>query len=85
MIIKFVIVFILGLLEQIGYTFYLLAVDKRQVVASSIIMFVYFSFYLFIIMFALNDVHTVGLLLTYALSAAIGNYVVMRYEVGKKK
>jgi hypothetical protein len=70
MIIKFVIVFILGLLEQIGYTFYLL---------------VYFSFYLFIIMFALNDVHTVGLLLTYALSAAVGNYAVMRYEVGKKK
>lgn len=82
---KFLIVFILGLLEQIEYTFYLLAVDKRQVIASSIIMFVYFSFYLFIIMFALNDVHTIGLLLTYALSAVIGNYGVMKYEVGKKK
>ena len=85
MLIKFTIVFILGLLEQVGYTFYLLAVDKRQVIASSIMMFVYFSFYLFIIAFALKDVHTVGLLLTYALSAALGNWVVMRYEVGKKK
>jgi hypothetical protein len=81
---NYIVIFILGLLEQIGYTFYLLAVDKRQVYASSIIMFVYFSFYLFIIAYALKSANTWGLLLTYAFSAAVGNLAVMKFEVRKK-
>ena len=82
--IKFLVVFILGFLEQIGYTLYLLAVDKRQVYWSSIMMFLYFAFYLFIIAYALKDVNAIALLLTYAASAAIGNFAVMKWETRKK-
>jgi hypothetical protein len=82
--IKFIVVFILGLLEQAGYTLYLLSVVKKQAYLSSILMFVYFSFYLFIIAYALKDTNTVGLLLTYAFSAAVGNFIVIKWELRKK-
>ena len=82
--IKLIVIFLVGLLEQIGYTWYLLAVDKRQVMSSSIIMFVYMLFYLGIIAFALKDSETIPILITYAASCAIGNYIVMRLEVRKK-
>jgi len=82
---KFFIIFGLGLLEQAGYTLYLLSVVKKQAYLSSILMFVYFSFYLFIIAYALKDTDSIGLLLTYAFATAIGNFVVMKYEVRKKQ
>jgi uncharacterized protein YebE (UPF0316 family) len=81
---KFTIIFILGLLEQLGYTIYLLSVDKRQVYISSIVLFAYFLLYLFIIAYALKDANTIALLITYALSAAIGNWIVMKWEMRPK-
>jgi uncharacterized protein YebE (UPF0316 family) len=82
--IKILIIFILGLIEQIGYTFYLLAVDKRQVKLSSIVMFFYMLFYLGIIAYAIKDSNTLSLLITYALACSLGNYIVMKFEVRKK-
>ena len=83
-LIKFIFIFIIGLVEQIGYTFYLLAVDKRQLYASSIIMFIYFAFYLFILAYAMKDANTWTLLLTYALAAAVGNFIAMKWELRNK-
>lgn len=82
---NYLIVFICGLIEQIGYTLYLLSVDKRKVFLSSIIMFFYFSFYLIIIAYAIKHANTIPLLLTYSLSTGIGNFIVMKYEVTKKR
>jgi len=82
---KFFIIFFLGLVEQAGYTLYLLSVVKKQAYLSSILMFVYFSFYLFIIAYALKDTDSIGLLLTYAFATSIGNFIVMKYELKKEK
>lgn len=77
---KIVSIFILGFLEQLLFTSYLLSVDKRQKFMSSFLMFVYFLIYLIIIDWAIKDANTLLLLIVYAFSAAVGNYVRMCYE-----
>jgi uncharacterized protein YebE (UPF0316 family) len=77
---KFILIFILGFIEQLLFTSYLISVNKRQKIASSVLMFIYFLIYLVIIDWAIKDANTLWLLITYALSAAIGNFVRMNYE-----
>jgi len=74
---KVLIVFLAGLFEQFGFTLYLLAVNKHLILVSSVLMFVYFITYLWIIDYAIKDNKTFPLLLTYALAAAVGNYTAM--------
>lgn len=82
--IKILVVFILGLIEQMGYTIYLLAVDKRQAKKSSIVMFIYMLFYLGILAYAIKDSNTWILIITYASACSIGNYIIMKREIRKK-
>lgn len=83
--IKILIIFGIGLIEQVLYTAYLLSVDKRQVRASSVLMFIYMIFYLGIIAYSIKDDQTIPLLLAYAAASGIGNYVMMKWESGRKK
>jgi hypothetical protein len=75
---KYLIVFGAGLLEQFGYTLYLIAVGKYLIVVSSILMLLYFFVYLLIVNYIIKEKdNCIGLLLTYAIAAAIGNYIAM--------
>jgi len=78
--IKLIIVFILGIVETYLYTWYLIAVDKRQPVLSSFLMFIYMVFYLAIIAWAIKDTNTILMLLTYASAAGVGNYIKLLQE-----
>lgn len=82
--IKVILVFIIGLLEQLLYTKYIISVDKRQTIASTVYMITYMSIYLFIIDYAIKDSNTVPLLVAYALACGAGNYIAMKWEVRKK-
>lgn len=77
---KILLVFIVGFIEQLLYTAYLLSVNKKQVNASSILMFSYMVIYLFIITYAIKDANTIPLLIAYALACGSGNWVIMKWE-----
>jgi uncharacterized protein YebE (UPF0316 family) len=77
---KVLMVFTIGLIEQLLYTKYLIAVDKRQTIMSTVYMVVYMSLYLFIVAFALKDANTIPLLVAYALACGAGNYIIMKWE-----
>lgn len=83
--IKLLIIFFVGLLEQILYTGYLLAVDRRKLYLSSILMFVYMTLYLFIVAYAMKDSETILILLSYATACGIGNYIVIRADIKNRK
>ncbi len=83
--IKILLVFIIGFLEQLLYTSYLLSVTKKQVIPSTILMVVYMSIYLFIISYAIKDGDTTPLLVAYALSCGVGNWVIMEWEHKKEQ
>ena len=81
---KVLAVFIIGLIEQLLYTKYLISVDKRQTIMSTIYMIVYMSLYLFIVAYALKDSETIPLLIAYALACGAGNYIIMKWETRRK-
>jgi len=83
--IKVIGVFIIGLIEQLLYTKYLISVDKRQTLASTIYMIVYMSLYLFIVAYAIKDTNTIPLLIAYAVACGIGNYIAMLLEEKKNE
>ncbi len=83
--IKVLLVFIVGFIEQLLYTAYLLSVNKKQVKASSILMITYMSIYLFIITYAIKDANTIPLLVAYALACGAGNFCVMKWENRKNE
>ena len=77
---KILMIFVVGLCEQCLYTAYLISVNKRQAVLSSILMLVYMSLYLFIVAYALKDTNAIGLLITYACACGVGNLITMKWE-----
>lgn len=81
---KIILVFTVGLLEQILYTSYLISLTKRQLYLSSLLMFVYMLLYLFLIAWAIKDDNTTTLLLTYAMACCVGNFIRIKYEKYKK-
>jgi multidrug transporter EmrE-like cation transporter len=83
MINKIILIFIAGLLESLLYTMYLISIDNRKVLLSTILMFIYMSIYLIIISFAIKDLNSLSLLLAYSLSSALGNYIIMNKEKNK--
>ena len=83
--IKIFLIFILGIIETYLYTWYLISVDKRQTIISSFLMFIYMAFYLGIIAWAIKDSNTIVMLLTYAISCGIGNYMKLLQEEKKNE
>jgi len=82
--IKIILVFVVGFIEQLMFTAYLLSVNKKQVNKSTILMITYMSVYLFIISYAIKDSNTIPLLISYALSCGAGNYAIMAWEKHKE-
>ncbi len=81
---KFVLIFVFGVIETFIYTWYLIAVNKGKPLSSSITLTIYMTAYLLILNTALKDnVNGVALIIVYALSNGIGNYLKMITE--KKK
>jgi multidrug transporter EmrE-like cation transporter len=78
--IKIILIFLIGFIEQLLYTAYLLSVNKKQVKASTVLMVAYMAIYLFIISYAIKDGNTIPLLVAYALACGAGNYVIMLWE-----
>ena len=77
MIKNIIIVFIVGLIEQLLYTLYIISVGKYLIVASSILMFSYMILYLLIISKVVKEKDGIILLITYALACGIGNFIAM--------
>lgn len=81
---KYLIVFFAGLSEQCLFTLYLLSVNRYYIFWSSILMFVYFSVYLLLMNYCIKDkAQSIPMLFTYALSAAIGNWITMSLHIIK--
>ena len=78
--IKFLLVFFGGIVETFIYTGYIIAVTKKQVMLSTLLMGIYMFLYLTIISYAIKDTDTVLLILTYALACAIGNFFRVKRE-----
>jgi uncharacterized protein YebE (UPF0316 family) len=78
--IKFILVFVLGTIETFLYTAWCLSANRKQVYRSSILMFIYMVLYLGLIAFAIKDTNTIGLIITYALSCGLGNYLELLWE-----
>ena len=74
---KIILVFIVGFIEQLLYTLYIISVGKNLIAISSILMFSYMILYLTIISKIVKEKEGVILLVTYALSCGIGNWIAM--------
>lgn len=83
--IKFIVVFILGVIETFLYTAWNLSANRKEINKSSILMFIYMIIYLGIIAFALKDTNTWALIIIYALSCGVGNYLELLWEKNKPK
>jgi hypothetical protein len=81
---KYLVVFFAGLFEQLLFTLYLLSVNQYLILVSSILMFIYFSIYLMLMNYCIKDkTQSIPMLFTYALSAAIGNWIAMEAHIIK--
>jgi hypothetical protein len=73
-----------GLVEQVLYTLYLLAVSRYMIIPSTILMVTYMVIYLVIINYAIKDEkNSLPLLIVYALSSGVGNYIAMSLHIIK--
>jgi uncharacterized protein YebE (UPF0316 family) len=81
--IKLLIIFIAGVLETYLFTGWTITANQKKAMVSSILMFVYMTAYLFILDVAFKDSNSKMLLLTYAVSCGIGNFIRVRQERNK--
>ena len=79
-IFKYLAVFFLGIVETFLYTCYLIRVQRKQPFISSLFMMIYIFIYLAIITYAIKNVETIPLILIYAFSCGIGNWIRMKLE-----
>jgi len=81
---KLILIFFIGLGEQTLYTFYLLSLTRYLIGLSSILMFSYMIIYLGIInKIAKDKSDSVKMLLVYAGSCGIGNWLAMMLHLIK--
>jgi hypothetical protein len=72
-----------GLLEQFGYTLYLIAVNKYMEIVSSILMFSYMVVYLWIVRKTSTEKEGWKLIIVYSLACGIGNFIAMSMKLIK--
>jgi len=77
------LIFIIGLIEQLLYTLYIISVGKFLIIISSILMFSYMVLYLLIISKVVKEKNGIILLLTYALACGLGNWIAMSLNLIK--
>ena len=81
---KYLLVFIVGTIETFLYTAWCISANKKELYKSSALMFIYMLIYLGIISFAFKDANTIGLIVVYAISCGVGNFLELFWE-GKHK
>lgn len=82
---KIAIIFGFGIVETFLFTWWNLSANKRQIYASSILMFVYMTMYLMILDTAFKDVHSKIMIIAYAIGCGIGNFIKLKHEKKKQK
>jgi hypothetical protein len=83
--ITLILIFIAGIIETFLSTAYLVSVDNRKLYISTFLMFSYMLAYLFIVAYAIKDSSTYSLLIVYALSCAVGNYITIYLDIKESK
>ena len=78
--IKLLLIFIFGIIETYMFTGWSISANKGQKYLSSVLMFAYMMVYLFILDTAFKDSNSKLMILTYALSCGVGNYLRVNYE-----
>ena len=79
---KILSIFFAGLIEQFGFTLYIIAVDRYLILVSSVLMFIYFYIYLLLMKYCVKDDKNTAML-AYALAGAIGNALAMMMHLVK--
>jgi uncharacterized protein YebE (UPF0316 family) len=84
---KIIIIFIAGVVETYLFTGWSIAANKAKAILSSILMLTYMITYLLILDTAFKDKNSVLMILDYAISCAVGNYIRVKKEqnILKKK
>lgn len=79
MINKYLFIFLIGILETAIYTGFLIALEKRNFFAPSL-MTLYMTIYLTLISVAIKDTNTFAMIVIYAISCGVGVYIRMLFE-----
>jgi uncharacterized protein YebE (UPF0316 family) len=85
MYIKLIIVFILGIIETWLYTGWCLKANQGKVWSSSVLMIIYMTMYLTIISWAIKDANTFTMIVVYALSCGVGNFLRITQEQNENR
>lgn len=80
---QYLIIFGAGMIEQFGYTLYLLAVGKYMKGISSFLMFGYFLVYLLLMKYVVKETSSFLSMVTYAAAAGVSNYIAMSLNLIK--
>jgi uncharacterized protein YebE (UPF0316 family) len=78
--IKYLLIFIFGVIETYIYTGWALTATQKKKWVSSILMFLYMTIYLFILDSAFKDTNSKLMIITYATSCGVGNFIRVRQE-----
>lgn len=80
---QYLIIFGAGMIEQFGYTLYILAVGKYMKGVSSFLMFSYFLVYLLLMKYVVKENSTFLSMVVYAAAAGVSNYIAMALNLIK--
>jgi len=81
--IKYILVFFIGFMEQSLYTLYLLSVNKYMINTSSILMLCYMTIFIGLTAKIAKDKESIKLAFTYALACGIANWITMSLRIIK--
>jgi len=84
MINKLLFIFVAGMIETYLFTGWSISANKGQKYLSSILMLTYMVFYLLILDMAFKDANSKIMIIDYALSCSIGNYLRVNHEKKNK-
>jgi phosphotransferase system glucose/maltose/N-acetylglucosamine-specific IIC component len=77
---KAILIFISGIIETYLFTGWSITANQKKAYVSSILMLVYMTTYLFILDFAMKDNNSKLMLVIYAFSCMIGNFIRVQHE-----
>jgi uncharacterized protein YebE (UPF0316 family) len=81
---KYIIILIVGAIETYFSTNWALFAVERKAILSSLMMFIYLTIYLLVISWAVKDNDTIAVMIVYAFSGAIGNYISIKADIYNK-
>lgn len=81
---KLILIFIFGIIETYMFTGWSISANQKKVFISSILMFFYMTTYLLILDSAFKDSNSKLMIITYAISCGIGNFLRVKKERDKQ-